>query len=102
MPSIEALEKLLKADPGDAFILYGLAHEYAKLGQHETAITYYDRCLVSDPDYCYAYYHKARSQQAIERMAETKQTLQDGIARARKAGDGHAVSELQAFLLELN
>ncbi len=101
MPSIEALEKLLHADPTDAFVLYGLAHEYAKLGNHAAAIGFYDRCLAADPNYCYAYYHKALSLQALERIDEAVQTLKDGTQKARQTGDGHAVSELQALMLDM-
>lgn len=101
MPSIEALEKLLQADPKDAFILYGLAHEHAKLGKHPTAIEFYDRCIGEDPAYCYAYYHKARSLQAMERIDDAVKTVNEGIKQARGSNDGHAVSELQALLMEL-
>jgi tetratricopeptide (TPR) repeat protein len=101
MPSIEALEKLLKTDPADPFLLYGLAQEYANQKNHETAITYYDQCIAADPSYCYAYYHKARSQQELDLIDEAIQTLKTGSDQARKVGDGHAVSELQAFLLDL-
>lgn len=101
MPSIEALEKLLKNDPGDPFLLYGLAQEYANQKNHERAIEFYDQCLAADPSYCYAYYHKARSQQALDRIDDAISTLKAGTDHARKSGDGHAVSELQAFLLDL-
>lgn len=102
MPSIEALEKLLQADPGDPFILYGLAHEHAKLGQHETAVGFYDRCIAADAGYCYAYYHKARSLQELDRIDEAVETLKQGTKKAREAGDGHAVSELQALMLDIS
>lgn len=58
---IEQLRRLLEAEPGDAFCLYSLGQEYARRGDHATAVSHYDLALQSDPDYCYAYYHKAKS-----------------------------------------
>ena len=65
MPSIPDLQRLLEKDPKDPFLLYGLAQEYAKAGDVAKAVEYYDRCLAADPLYCYAYFHKARVQQAL-------------------------------------
>ena len=101
MPSIADLEKLLAADPGDAFVLYGLAQEHARLGEHEKAVSYYDRCLVADGAYCYAYFHKARSLEALGRREEAARTLRTGVNAARAAGDGQALSEISAYLDDL-
>lgn len=101
MPSIEQLEKLLAADPADPFVLYGLAQEHAKRGEHARAIEFYDRCLAADPHYCYAYFHKARTQESAGRKAEAVSTLKAGLAAARRASDQHALSEIQGYLDEL-
>ncbi|MCC6427588.1 MAG: tetratricopeptide repeat protein [Phycisphaerales bacterium] len=101
MPSIEALQRLLLADPDDAFVLYGLAHEHAKAGNHTEALAWYDRCLAIDPNYCYAYYHKARTLEALSRIPDAIATLKLGTQAANRTNDGHALSELQAFLTEL-
>jgi tetratricopeptide (TPR) repeat protein len=98
MPSIAELEKLLSADPGDAFVLYGLAQAHARSGGHGRALEYYDRCLAADPAYCYAYYHKAHSLEALGRIADAVVTLEAGIRAARAAGDPHAMSEIEAYL----
>ncbi|MFT3686319.1 MAG: hypothetical protein QM783_15600 [Phycisphaerales bacterium] len=58
------LEKLLALDPADTFVLYGIAQEHGKAGDFAKAIEFYDRTLAADPAYCYAYFHKARAQQA--------------------------------------
>jgi tetratricopeptide (TPR) repeat protein len=102
MPSIDQLEKLLASSPDDPFVLYALAQEHAKAGRHTAAIGFYDRCLALDPAYLYAYFHKARSQVAIEQEQHARDTLTAGITAARKAGDNHAVSELSAFLDEIS
>jgi len=101
MPSIEQLEKLLAADPGDAFVLYGLAQEHAKGGDVAKAVEFFDRCLVADPGYCYAYFHKARVLHEAGRTAEAVKVLREGVAAAKRAGDAHALSEITGFLDEI-
>jgi tetratricopeptide (TPR) repeat protein len=98
MPSLDQLRRLLEADPNDPFVLYGLAQEYAKAGDQLAAVEYYDRCLAADPAYCYAYFHKARSLEALGRTEEALATLREGGRRARAAGDGHALQEISAYL----
>lgn len=101
MPSIADLEKLLAADPDDAFVLYGLAQAHAKEGRHERAVDFYDRCLAVDAGYCYAYFHQARSLEALERPDDAAAALRRGLQAAREAGDGQAQSEIAAYLDEL-
>ena len=101
MSRIAQLEKLLALDANDTFVLYGLAQEHAKSGNHAAAVGWYDRCLAVDPAYCYAYFHKARSQQAMDDVAAAVGTLKAGQAASKKAGDGKALSEISGFLDEL-
>jgi len=101
MPSIAQLEKLLTLEPDDAFLLYGLAQEYAKLADHERAVEHFDRTLGSDPDYVYAYYHKARSLEAIERISEARACLETGLEAAKRVGDAKGISEISGFLAGL-
>lgn len=89
---------MLDADPNDPFLLYGLAQEHAKDGRHETALEFYDLCIVADAAYCYAYFHKARSLEALGRDAEAVATLRTGATAAKQAGDDHALHEITAYL----
>lgn len=102
MSRLAQLQSLLAADPADAFLLYGIAQEYAKLNNHARAVEFYDRCITADPAYGYAYYHKARAQLASGDPAAAAATIRAGISASRAAGDAHALSELQAFLDELD
>ena len=98
MPSLAQLEKMLSADPRDPFILYAIAQEHAKAADHAQALTFYDRCLAADPVYSYAYYHKARSLEALGRPADAIAVLRAGENAARNCGDDHALSEISAYL----
>lgn len=95
---ISQLKALLEQEPGDPFILYSLAHEYAKAGDAAHALAFFDRTLAADADYCYAYYHKARVQQQTGDAAAAKQTLETGLARAVACRDQKAESEIRLYL----
>ncbi len=97
MPSIPQLETLLRAEPNDPFLLYGLAQEHAKAGDTAHAIEFYDRCIAADPAYCYAYYHKAVALKAATRIPEALAAIEAGLAASKAAKDSHAMSELQAL-----
>jgi tetratricopeptide (TPR) repeat protein len=95
---IDRLMRLLEADPNDTFCLYGLAQEHAKAGRHEEAVGWFDRTLAADGGYLYAYYHKARSLEALGRLDEAREALKAGLDRSRAAADGKAISEFEEYL----
>jgi tetratricopeptide (TPR) repeat protein len=101
MPSLEQLHALLAADPSDPFVLYGLAQEHARRKEYAPALEFYDRCLAADPSYCYAYFHKARAQEALNRPADAAATLREGQRAAKAAGDAHALAEISGYLDEI-
>ncbi|MGE3109961.1 MAG: tetratricopeptide repeat protein [Phycisphaerales bacterium] len=96
-PRLHTLLSMLEASPDDAFVLYGIAQEHAKAGNHEVACSFYDRCIAADPSYHYAYYHKAVALHEAGQDSAARAALEAGIAKARAAGDLKALSELQHF-----
>ncbi len=102
MPTIAQLEKLLATEPGDAFLLYGIAQEYAKVGQHDRAVSYFQQVIQADPDYTYAYFHMARSLESLGRQSDTIDCLETGLAVAKRVGDAQGVSEITGYLDGLN
>lgn len=101
MPSIEQLERLLKLDPDDPFVHYGIGQERAKLGEHKQAIECFDQTLSLDENYCYAYYFKAISLKELGQRDEACKIIDKGVESARSIGDAKALSELQSLLLTL-
>lgn len=99
---LHALITMLDADPEDAFCLYGIAQEYASRGEHDQAIEFYERTIGSNPSDAYAYFHKARSLEALGLVEEATNTLRSGTEVARASNDSHAMSELQSYLQELS
>jgi tetratricopeptide (TPR) repeat protein len=95
------LMKLYALDASDTFVLYAIAQEHAKANDHAQAIDWYQRTIDADPGYSYAYYHKARSQQAAGDLASARQTVHAGIVAAHKAADTKALGELSTLQTEL-
>ena len=98
MPSIAQLEKLLALEPGDAFLLYGIAQEHAKAGDHDRAVEFFEKAIESDEDYTYAYFHIARSLESLDRIPETIACLEKGEQVARRVGDAKGLSEITGYL----
>jgi tetratricopeptide (TPR) repeat protein len=95
---LQQLFKLLEREPNDTFLLYGVGMEYKKLGAPDKAIEHFDRVLKTDPNYCYAYYQKGQVLEQSGQADLARQTYQEGITAAKRAGDAHAQSELEAAM----
>jgi len=101
MDKIAMLSEILTQNPKDAFARYGLAMEYAGRGATDEALIEFDRLLKEHPDYTAGYFMAAQTLAKAGRNTEAKVRLTDGIASARRTGNGHAQSEMQAMLDEL-
>jgi tetratricopeptide (TPR) repeat protein len=97
----EMLEQFVAQKPGDAFALYGLAHECAKLGDNNAAINYFGTLLHDHPAYVAGYLQFGQLLARLGRLEEARRTLSDGIIVAQKAGDIHARDEMQSALNQL-
>ena len=58
---MEQLERLLAAEPDDAFLNFALAMELAKIERLEDAVARFERAIELDAGYCAAYYQKAKT-----------------------------------------
>lgn len=101
MDKIASLKEILEQDPTSAFARYGLAMEYAGKGETETALREFEQLLKDHPDYTAGYFMAAQTLAKAGREAEAKQKLVDGVACARRAGNQHAMREMQAMLDEM-
>jgi predicted Zn-dependent protease len=101
MDKVAMLSEILAQNPTDAFARYGLAMEYAGRGETETALAEFSRLLEQHPDYTAGYFMAAQTLARAERLEEARVRLTQGIASARRTGNQHALSEMQAMLDEL-
>jgi predicted Zn-dependent protease len=101
MDRIAALNDILTQNPHDAFARYGLAMEYSNQGDLDRALAEFSILLQSNPDYTPGYFMAAQTLARAGRGADAKTMLTDGIASARRTGNLHAQSEMEAMLAEL-
>ena len=101
MDRIALLTEILAENPGDAFARYGLALEYSKAGEVERALEEFGKLLSAHPDYTAGYFMAAQTLSAASRNEEAKKMLEGGIASAKRTGNAHAQSEMEAMLAEL-
>ncbi len=95
---LERLKDMVANSPGDAFLRYGLATEYANAGELEQAATEYRELLAANPNYAAGYYHGGRTLEKLGRLDEAREIYEKGIEVTTRTGDGHTRSELQAAL----
>ena len=101
MDRIAMLSELLAQNPNDAFARYGLAMEYSKSGDVEHALLEFDKLVASNPDYTAGYFMAAQTLARANRAEDAKKMLRDGISSAKRTGNAHAQSEMEAMLAEL-
>ena len=95
------LEEFAAAHPNDAFVRYGLAMECANQGDHAAATENFDKLLADHPDYVTGYFQYGQLLARLSRIADARRTLNSGIEVARRTGDQHAASEMEAALAQL-
>lgn len=101
MTRLEKLQALLKTEPSDAFLNFGLAMELAKSGRFDESLTQFDRVQQLDPHYIAAYFQKARTLVSMGEIERAKSELNRGIFAATESGDLHARGEMEEMLASL-
>lgn len=101
MDRIARIKEFLQASPGDNFLRHALALEYIKAGEDVMARELFEAILTGSPDYVGSYYHLAKLLEKLEQPALAIEWYEKGMAEAKKAGDNHAYSELQAAYEDL-
>ena len=95
---VNQLQKMYEADPTDPFVPYGIALEYGKAEEFESAIEWLNKTLELDKHYCYAYFQKGKMLSELGEDGDAKKVLELGIKMAVEAGDQHAASEINDLL----
>lgn len=93
---------ILDKNPNDTFALFATAKEHEKADDSEQALHFYLRLQTADPGYVGLYYHLGKLYEKLNRPGEALQTYRTGMEVARKAGDMHALGELNGARLEID
>lgn len=97
-PRMVQLEALLRDDPADPFLRYGIALEHASSGDDPAAAAALASLVTDSPDYVPAYLMAGQILARLGRESEAVATLRSGVAAAQAAGNTHAAGEMVALL----
>ncbi len=92
---------MLADDPADEFLRYSLAMELDKEGEHERSLAEFAALMSGEKPYVPAFFMAAQQLARLERIAEARTALREGIEQARAAGNQHAAGEMSEFLATL-
>lgn len=97
-PRLEQIRALLRDDPDDPFLMYGLAMEHLSLEQPEAAAKSFGDLMQSKPHYVPTYLMLGQTLQRLGRESDAADVLRKGAIVAKAAGNDHALSEIQGLL----
>ena len=95
---MEVLKSMVEQKPEDGFSRYGLAMEYVRAGELETAVGEFETLLQHNPNYAAGYFHGGQTLEKLGRIEEAREIYRKGIDVTGATGDGHTRSELLAAL----
>jgi hypothetical protein len=97
----QKIEAMLADEPGDTFLRYSLAMELDKEGDHAASLAKFRELTRDEPPYVPAFFMAGQQLTRLDRVAEARDFLRDGIDAARAQGDAHAAGEMSEFLTSL-
>lgn len=98
----EQLEEMLRDEPDDPFLRYGLAMEHVSAGDDAQAARHFQELVAVAPSYVPAYMQGGQTLVRLNRPAEARQLWQQGIAAARQEGNAHAAEEMSGMIAALD
>ena len=98
MSRLDKIQQMLQADPDDVFLNFSLAMEYVKENRHAEAVAQFERVNQLDPNHVAAYMQRATVLVILKRTDDARQSLEQGIAAAKRAGDNHAIEKMTEAL----
>jgi uncharacterized protein HemY len=97
----EQLEAMLAAEPADTFLRYALAMELENAEEFESSIEMFRGLMQDTPPYVPAFFMLGQLLSRIDRVAEARTVLREGVDQARAQNDLHAAGEMSEFLASL-
>lgn len=95
---IEVFEQLLKSDPANSVVLFGLAKEYEKSGDDSKLIDALERYLSSTDDQGNAYGMLARAYQRCAQSQKARESYQRGVEASMAHGHPGMAEEYRMIL----
>jgi tetratricopeptide (TPR) repeat protein len=95
---LEKLEQLIAKGTRDPFVRYARALELRGLGRLEQALAALEEVRALHPEYVPTFLMAGQVATQLDRVADARAWLEQGVAVAKAARDEHARTELQAAL----
>jgi predicted Zn-dependent protease len=95
------LEKVTEGGSTDPFAWYGLALEYRNLERYDEALQTFTTLRTNKPEYVPMYLMCGQMLEKVGRVDNAREWLEAGVAAATKAGESHALGELEGALAAL-
>lgn len=100
-PRRQQIEAMLITEPEDRLLRYCLAVEMHTDGEPASALEKFDELCRESPPHVAAFFRRAQLLVELERIAEARSVLREGIETARQQGDLHAAGEMSDLLADL-
>ena len=97
----EKIEALLKEEPHDQFLRYGLGVELDNEERHEESLALFQGLMADEPPHVASFLRGAQLLVKLDRISEARGALRDGIEIARQQNDLHAAGEMGELLASL-
>jgi Tfp pilus assembly protein PilF len=101
MSRIKKLLEYMETSGKDSFLQHALALEYIKIGDDEQARNLFNELLLREPTYVGSYYHLGKLLERVGDFDKAIRIYRRGMEEAKRAGDHHSYSELQAALEDI-
>ena len=95
---IEVFEEMLKSDPGNSMVMFGLAKEYEKLGQHANVIKLLETYIANSDDEGNAYGVLANAYNLTGNREKAIEIYRKGIDIAMAHGHPSMANEFRMTL----
>jgi uncharacterized protein HemY len=102
MDRIEQFKEVIKTDPNDETLHYGLGIECCKADRYAEAVEAFRTAIRLKPDYSAAYRELGKALTKIGQTEEARKIYEEGIVVAEKKGDLQTKKEMQVFLNRLS
>jgi tetratricopeptide (TPR) repeat protein len=97
----EKIEAMLRDEPTDAFLRYSLACEYDNEERHDESLKLFQGLMADEPPHVPSFLRGAQLLVNLDRIADARAVLRQGIEIARHQGEMHAAGEMGELLASL-
>jgi predicted Zn-dependent protease len=97
----EKIEAMLKEEPKDQFLRYSLACEYDNEDRTDESLALFQDLIADQPTHVHSFLRGAQLLVKLDRIADARAMLRDGIEAAREQNELHAAGEMGELLASL-